>query len=179
MSPPPSPPLPPDPSDAKRRSIYAELSNYLEDLKSRSATSASSPATEEQDEPVIAFPSNYESVVDLMNSAGDRLGAGALAPVSVGGETPGSDAPFSAGPPTQDSVDWSKYALSEGLGKQGVYYKYEAELKRDQSDRERMEKALAKVQLLDRKISVKESEHGHTLDTYRQEIVSAPRTPRT
>jgi len=43
-------------------------------------------------------------------------------------------------------------------------------LKRDASDRERMERALAKVTLLDRKISVRESEHGATLDGYKQEI---------
>jgi hypothetical protein len=35
-------------------------------------------------------------------------------------------------------VDWSKVALAEGLGKLGVYYKYEQELKRDQSDREKV-----------------------------------------
>ncbi len=60
--------------------------------------------------------------------------------------------------PAPNSIDWTKHALSANLASVGVYSKYEEELKRDLSDRDKMEKALAKVQLLDRKISIKEAE---------------------
>ena len=142
----------------KRRSIYAELSNYIDGLKSSSSSrpgTGQGPQSDDEGVTGVSFPSNFDEVVSCMTRSDLTVG------VEDGGEGEGGGtaAPFSNGPPTDASVDWSKYALSDGISKLGVYYQYEQELKRDQSDRERIEKAMAKVQMLDRKIGVKEVEH--------------------
>ncbi|GMI47995.1 hypothetical protein TrCOL_g631 [Triparma columacea] len=181
------PSLPPPPSqppsrasvvdeeeDKKRRSIYGELRTYLDGLKASSSSRPSSSSEQPQvndsgddnEGPSIDFPENFDDVVSLMSRADLEFGEDGDRPeVEIGADTP-----FSNGPPTESSVDWSKVALAEGLGKLGVYYKYEQELKRDQSDREKIEKALAKVQLLDRKIGVKEMEHGARIGEYKKEV---------
>lgn len=160
--------------DEKRRSIYGELRTYLSSLKlsstSRPSSSSDQPQVNESGDknegPVIDFPDNFDDVVSLMSRADLEFGEDGDGPeVEVGADTP-----FSNGPPTETSVDWSKFALSEGISKLGVYYKYEQELKRDQSDREKIEKALAKVQLLDRKIEVREMEHGARIGEYKKEV---------
>ena len=95
------------------------------------------------------LPGNFDEVVSCM-TRNDLTGGGSnsnnsegLTDLDLEGNT--SEGPFTNGPPTDASVDWSKYALSDGIGKLGVYYQYEKELKRDQSDRERIEKAMSKV----------------------------------
>ena len=133
----------------------------------------------------VDIPSNFDEVVSCMSRAdlefgvdgqaarhdetyqqkGRAKGSGQLLSVEAA-----TASPFSQGPPTESSIDWSKYALSEGISKLGIYYQYEEELKRDQSERERIEKAMAKVQLLDRKLSVKEVEHDARIAEYAKEV---------
>ena len=171
-SPPPSPSqraaLPSKEEMNKRRSIYAELSNYIDDLKTSSSSrpgTSQGPQSDDEGSTGVSFPSNFDEVVSCMTRADLTVGVG------DGGEVEGGTAaPFSNGPPTDASVDWSKYALSDGISKLGVYYQYEQELKRDQSDRDRIEKAMAKVQMLDRKIGIKEVEHGARLEEYKREV---------
>ncbi|GMH98209.1 hypothetical protein TrST_g3728 [Triparma strigata] len=182
---PPSPPPSPsqrsstEPSSTemdKRRSIYAELSTYIDDLKTQTRPGSGPQIDEDAQGSAVMLPDNFEEVVSCMTR--NDLTGGGVTDLDI--ETMGGDGhtdgeghetgPFTNGPPTDASVDWSKYALSDGISKLGVYYQYEKELKRDQSDRERIEKAMSKVKMLDRKIGIKEVEHEAKIEEFKQEI---------
>ena len=159
----------------KRRNIYAELSSYLDDLRGSSSTAkgvvgSSSPSSRGASRPgtssssaSVDFPTNFDEVVQLMTRSDLVISDDADDDAAVGGPssaahgTTGGPRSNLSGPRTVDSMDWSSYALSEGLSKLSFYNQYELELSRDRTERDRLSLALAHVAALDRKLSHAES----------------------